>query len=218
LSCWRFSKKHGGAVKSVDWLQPHGFTMFRSLRERADLGIVFVREGDEPPPQVTELPDGSADVDMRYLIPVPSDDLSGWNEQMCAQAFDALAQTSSRDSYPDLAPFFASIELSFEEFDRWRRARGYPKPPFWGGPAASTLLQKPKRGRPPEYSWEQVLRRLHKHAEENGPIGTYEERLQKCTDLAASLHPLGKTPDDSTIRGAIKKYGLDQPPICRPTR
>ena len=121
-------------------------SMFTSLHERSDLGIVFVREGDKPPPPVTELPDGSADVDMRYAIPVPADDVSGWNEQMCEQAFEALAQTSSSDSYPDLAPFFATIKLSFEEFDRWRRARGYPKPAFWGGPAASTVTPETPPG------------------------------------------------------------------------
>jgi hypothetical protein len=58
-------------------------SMFRSLRERVDLGIVFVRVGDDPPPPVTELPDGFVNVDKRHVIPVPSDDVSGWNEQTC---------------------------------------------------------------------------------------------------------------------------------------
>jgi hypothetical protein len=121
-------------------------SMFRSLRERADLGIVFVRVGDDPAPTVTELPDGLMNVDMRHVIPVPSDDVSGWNEQTCEQAFEALAQTSSLESYPDLAPFFASIKLSFEEFDRWRKTRGYPKPAFWGGPAALTMTPEATLG------------------------------------------------------------------------
>jgi hypothetical protein len=114
-------------------------SMFRSLRERVDLGIVFVRVGDDPPPPVTELPDGFVNVDKRHVIPIPSDDVSGWNEQTCEQAFEALAQTSSSDSYPNLAPFFASIKVPFEEFDRWRTARNYPELAFWRNPAASTV-------------------------------------------------------------------------------
>jgi hypothetical protein len=61
-----------------------------------------------------------------------------------------------------------------------------------------------------------VKGRLLEYAKENGAIQTEKELLQKCADLAASIHASGKTPDDKTIRGAIKKYGLDQPPICRP--
>lgn len=114
-------------------------SMFRSLRERSDLGIVFVREGDKPPPRVTELPDGSARVDLAHFIPVPSGDVDGWNEQTCEQAFEALAQTSSSHSYADLTPFFASIKLPFAEFDRWRKARGFPEPGFWSDPTASTV-------------------------------------------------------------------------------
>jgi class 3 adenylate cyclase len=127
--------------------------MFMSLRERPDLGIAFVREGDEPPPQVTELPDGFADIDIRHLIPVPRADVSAWNEQMCEEALDALARTSSTDSYPDLAPFFPSIELSFEEFDGWREACGYPMPGLHGYDRAdccvnkiAAVLDKPKQG------------------------------------------------------------------------
>jgi hypothetical protein len=132
---WRGEIRGQAATTRLQLLQ----SMFRSLGGRAGFGIVFVRKGDDPPPRVTELPDGSAVVDMRHVIPVPSDDVSGWNEQTCEQAFEGLAQTSSSDSYADLAPFFASIKLSFAEFDRWRKARGYPDPAFWRSPAESTV-------------------------------------------------------------------------------
>ena len=167
---------------------------------------------------MTELPDGRVDVDMRCRIRVPSDDISDWNEKICEEAFNAMAETSSAVSYPNFTPFFASIQLSFEEFDKWRRARRYLKPAFWSAPIAKTGLQKPKRGRPPEYSWEQVKARLLEYAKQKGAIQTEKELLQKCADLAASLHASGKMPDDKTIRGAIKNYGLDQPPICHPSQ
>jgi hypothetical protein len=137
---------------------------------------------------------------------------------MCEQAFNALSQTSSTNSYPDLTPFFRSIQLSFEEFDRWRKARGFAKTSFWRVPTASTRLQKRKRGRPPEYNWEQVKTLLLEYAKEKGPIQTEKELVQKCADLATSIHGSRKTPDDKTIRSAIKQSGLDQPPICSPSR
>jgi hypothetical protein len=218
---WRGEIRGQAASTRLQLLQ----SMFRALGDRADLGIVFVREGRPPPNgielpdgivdvEVTELPDGIVDVSTRYHIPVPSDDVTDWNEQMCEQAFNALAQTSSTNSYPNLTPFFRSIQLSFEEFDKWRKARRYLKPAFWSAPVAKTGLQKPKRGRPPEYKWEQVKARLLEYAKEKGAIQTEKELLQKCGDLAAGLHASGKMPDDKTIRGAIKKYGLGQPPIC----
>jgi hypothetical protein len=143
---WRGEIRGQAASTRLQLLQ----SMFRALGDRADLGIVFVR-GGEPPPngielpdgivdvEVTELPDGIVDVSTRYHIPVPSDDVTDWNEQMCEQAFNALSQTSSTNSYPDLTPFFRSIQLSFEEFDRWRKARKYLEPAFWRDSAASTV-------------------------------------------------------------------------------
>ena len=44
---------------------------------------------------------------------------------MCAEAFNAMAETSCTVGSPNFTPFFASIQLSFEEFDKWRRARRY---------------------------------------------------------------------------------------------
>jgi hypothetical protein len=84
------------------------------------------------------LPDGSSEVDLRPRIRVPAMEINDWTEELCEEAFNALAETSSERSYPDLTPFFASIKLSFEEFDKWRMARGYSNP-FWSGPTASTV-------------------------------------------------------------------------------
>jgi hypothetical protein len=36
------------------------------------------------------------------------------------------------------------------------------------------------------------------------------ELLAKCSDLATELHPRKKTPDDKTIREAVKTYALDK--------
>ncbi len=206
---WRGEIRGLAASTRLQLLQ----SMFSSLRERHDLGIVFVREEDDPLPRVTELPRAFAEVDIRPRIPIPSDDVSSWNEEMCKQAFDVLAQTSSTASYPDLAPFFALIKLPYEEFDSWRKAQRFPKPSFWAGPAASGRLQKRNRGRPLVYNWEQVHTRLLEHVKTHGPIRSDQELVQSITDHASDLNPDGKTPDGSTVRDAIEKYGLDKPPI-----
>jgi hypothetical protein len=65
-----------------------------------------------------------------------------------------------------------------------------------------------KRGRPAEYNWPQVKARLQDYVAEDGPVQSSTELLQKCSDFAAELHPDGQTPDDSTIREAVRKHAL----------
>jgi hypothetical protein len=182
--------------------------MFKAMHDRDDLGIVFVHGEDAGLPAVTELPDRSAVVDLRRRIAVPPDDVSGWDERTCELAFRALAQTSSTESYPDITPGLALIELTYDEFDHWRRSRGYSKPMFWR-PAAPHSLEKPKRGRPAEYNWHGVRSLLADYVSLHGPMRTSDELLQKCADFASELHPKNNTPSDKTIRDAIKTHSLD---------
>jgi hypothetical protein len=67
-----------------------------------------------------------------------------------------------------------------------------------------------KRGRPAEYNWSGVKKRLESYASENGPVRTLDELLQKVADFAHDLHPRKKTPSDKTIRDAIKTHALDK--------
>jgi hypothetical protein len=182
--------------------------MFQA-RDRLDLGIVFVQDGDRTAPlEVTELEDTGARVDLRPRIPVPKGDVSDWDERACEPAFQALSQTSSMEHYPDVAPSLAAWELTYEEFCGWCKTRGFAKPKFWRPRDTSSLLEKPKRGRPSEYNWIGVRRRLIEYAKENGPVQNLSELLQKCADFARELHPQRKVPDDSTIRAAIARHGL----------
>jgi hypothetical protein len=64
-------------------------------------------------------------------------------------------------------------------------------------------------GRPAEYAWPAVKRQLTDYVSKHGPIQTRAGLLQKCADFATDLHPKRKTPDDKTIREAIKKHALD---------
>jgi hypothetical protein len=218
---WRGEIRGRAATSRLQLLQ----SMFRSLGGQAGPGIVFVREGDEPPPEVTELPDGFADVALRHVVPVPAADVSGWNEQMCEQAFEALAQTSSSDSYPDLAPFFASIKLSFAEFDKWREARGYFKPAFWSGPAASSNVtsdapsggrdvaqtsrsEKRKAGRKPIFA-APIRRVVFELMEYHGDLSDDDPEWSKQADVEKAVcEKLGDQAPcaESTIRGYVSKY------------
>jgi len=180
--------------------------MFTSMRDRDDLGIVFT-DGESAcgtPPR--ELSDGGFIVHVRHLIRLPSVDLDSWTEASCMEAFHALAQTSSSESYPELVPGLAFIELTHDEFDRWLEKRRYSKPDFW---KPRGRLEIAKRGRPSEYNWDGVKNSLRDYVSQHGPITTQVELLQKCADFARDLHRKKHTPDDNTIRAAIRRYALD---------
>ena len=176
--------------------------MFQT-RDRYD-GILFVVRGDEAPSTSSELPDGSVSVDIRPEVPVPSLDTDIWDEANCQDAFDALAQATSTEHYPEITPGLAFRELTPDEFMGWLRGRGFPVPSFW-----KPTLEKPKRGRPPTYNWEGVKAKLETYVAEHGPVRTSEELIQKCGDFAADLHPKNDVPSDKTIRDAVKKHALD---------
>jgi hypothetical protein len=182
--------------------------MFKAMHDRDDADVVFfVEEAGEP--QMEQLSDGLIAVDLRPCISVPSKDVSTWDESNCEDAFQALAQTSSTESYPEMTPTLAWIELTFEEFTNWLSARGYAKTKFWKPLPATNQLKRAKRGRPADYDWTGVKRRLAAYVDKNGSVENFGELLQKCADFASELHEHKKTPDDSTIRKAIQVNALD---------
>jgi hypothetical protein len=124
--------------------------MFSSMRQRDDLGIVFI-VGDCAGPLPVELPDGSPQVDLRYHIRVPSSSTENWDEAACRDAYHALAKTCSKESYPELTVGFTLIELSYEEFKTWLTNRGFFLPKFWqprDQPAAPQQERKTWQAKP----------------------------------------------------------------------
>jgi hypothetical protein len=178
--------------------------MFRSTY-KDDLGFVFVVGDAEGPPDV-ELPNGSLKVHL-YKIHVPPTNTDNWNEAACKEAFQELAQITKESlfkQYREFAIFLPSIELTFEDFDAWRKKRGYEQPKFFWRPQ----LKSSKRGRPAEYNWPGVKTKLEAYVSKNGPVKTLGELIQKSADFAHELHPCKNTPNDATTRSAIKTYGL----------
>jgi hypothetical protein len=202
---WWLGEIRGDSAARLELLK----RMFQSMRDRNDLGIVFITGEDEGKSSIEELSDGTVVVDVRHRVPLPSSDTNTWDEVNCKDAFLALAQTSSVGSYPEITPALAFIELSYDEFTGWRERRGYTKPKFWKPQSASTPLKKAKRGRPADYNWEGVGAKLLSYVSQHGPVATGEELLQKCADFATDLHPKKRTPAEKTIREAIKTHALD---------
>ncbi len=102
-------------------------------------------------------------------------------------------------------------------FSRWLVKHRLPASPPRFEPLLESVpsqITKPRRGRPAEYNWAGVKSQLSAHVSQYGPVQTFDELMQKCSDFASELHPKGQTPDDSTIRAAIRKHGLDVAAGC----
>jgi len=180
--------------------------IFKSMRDRSDAGVVFITGEDDEKSSIVELPNGSVKVDVRYRIPLPSSDTNTWDETACNEAFMALAQASSIESYPEITPGLAFIELSYTEFTEWLAERGFREPKFW---RPRSVLKKGRRGRPAEYDWHGVQAKLHEYVSLNGPVTSISELLEICANYAMELHPNKRWPDDKTTREAIKTHRLD---------
>jgi len=131
---WWLGEMHGdSAISRLELLK----RMFKSMHDRDDLGIVFIVGNDAVRPLVKELLDGSLMVNVRHEIRLPSSDTNAWDEAACKDAFYSLAQTSSLESYPEIAPGLAYIELSHDEFVGWLKRNGYRVPKFWRAASAT---------------------------------------------------------------------------------
>jgi hypothetical protein len=108
--------------------------MFTSMRHRDDLGIVFI-VGDCAGPQ---------EADLRYEIRVPSNNTETWDEAACRGAFQALAEISSTESYPEFVVVLTLIQLSYEEFSTWCTKRVFSMPTFWK-PRDQVVAQKERK-------------------------------------------------------------------------
>ena len=108
--------------------------------------------------------------------------------------------------------FLANCWIPRSMFSRWLAKHRHPaSPPRFEPVLRSEALQlmKPRRGRPAEYNWAGVKLRLLDYVSQHGPVRIFAELLQKCSDFASELHPKRRTPDDKTIRVAIRKHELD---------
>ncbi|HEV2627241.1 MAG TPA: hypothetical protein VGV41_01165 [Pseudolabrys sp.] len=71
-------------------------------------------------------------------------------------------------------------------------------------------LKKATRGRPLTYNWEGVKRGLVSYRQKNGDVQSRNELLHLCSEYATELNRERRTPDDATIRDAIRVHKLDR--------
>jgi hypothetical protein len=129
-----------------------------------DFGIVFVVGDESGLPGITEVPDGTVEVEIRPRIRAPSTDTERWNDTDCAPAYESLAATPVLASDPTIGPVLSGINLSHQEFTHWLERCHYGQPTFWTRMVAnedtSRLSDQPqsdastssprRRGRKPE--------------------------------------------------------------------
>jgi hypothetical protein len=200
-AAWWLGELRGDSVRSpLQFLQK----MFTSMRDRDDLEIVFLI-GNSPGPLPIELPDGSVMVDVRQQIRVPSSNIETWNEISCRDAFQALAETCSLDSYPELAISLAWIRLSYEEFVAWCTKRGYSEPTFWR-PQRHRVRVEAKLGKKLTHSEEAVLSAIS----ELFPNGKLDHKA-KGRDNLINMHLANSgmsRVSPRTIQRALAKFKL----------
>jgi hypothetical protein len=168
-------------------------------------GIVFVTEEDAGPPLSVTLPDGTATVDLRPRIMVPSD-TDKWNEASCAAAFKVLAKSPSWEHYPEISPGLDFIELTRVEFIKWLAARGFEIPMFWKGPVDTTIPFK----KAPDAIVIKAIMNVYDLADANGekPPNIKELPAQVLIHLRAKgyeasgrqIETLGSSPEFKTRR------------------
>jgi hypothetical protein len=76
--------------------------------------------------QETTLPDGSVEVDLRPIIPLPAGPPETWTDATCADAYAALAKTSIDDLPRDIAKAVGAKPVRFEQFCAFVKAK-YPE-------------------------------------------------------------------------------------------
>ena len=86
-----------------------------------------------PPVTCVERDDGSVDVDIRKLVPIPSSDTSTWSEANCAEAFGALAELEDyRDCGDVMTPaFHSALAVTEPAFRAWLAHNKVNPPKFW---------------------------------------------------------------------------------------
>jgi hypothetical protein len=174
--------------------------------------LFFLPDGEEAP-KLEVLGDGSAIVDVRPLVPIPSSDQNCWTDENCIGAFQMIAEcwekiTRSRG----FELFFGMCEIQFSrlEFLRWVKAERFRHPSFWGRLTRSDL-RPTETERPKSLPKDTVLKMLREHRETLGGDITLDEGVKFVAKFAPRI------PRDEA-RGMVRKISGNQGPGPRDRR
>jgi hypothetical protein len=92
--------------------------------------LLVLRPGEPVEPEIVDLPDGGAIVDLRHRIAWPPVDGPSRSIARLA-AFEALAAASLDDYSADVAPLLAGQTVTRDAFAQFCEEHGYPLPKFW---------------------------------------------------------------------------------------
>lgn len=97
-------------------------------RDNTHPEILFIREGDVPPPEVIYLPDGGAIVEIATRVPLP-DREDNW--PALKKAFAALASAKSEAYSQMTGPILFETDIEREAFAAYCAGIPQPLPKFW---------------------------------------------------------------------------------------
>jgi hypothetical protein len=105
--------------------------MLRVLYRNYQDQIAFVVPGFEEPTSARELPDGGVEVFRPWSVPLPNTQPESWDDNNCAEAFEAVAEAWDCERFRIVAMSIHWIEMTVAEFMKWIDETSYSTPTFW---------------------------------------------------------------------------------------
>ena len=126
--------------------------------------IVICRNQEQMGAEQVLLPNGDIDVDLRTFVFLPTD-IADWNEKLCGQAYEKLAECEATAYAPDFLTGFKTMQVGKRNFLMFLRCYELVPPRFWYNPdhpsrgliRQATIhpipSRRPRRGRPKKYDY-----------------------------------------------------------------
>jgi hypothetical protein len=122
---------------------PRRCDLVRALYATRGSGPIFVVHGRETQPSITMLEGGGAQVDLSPHIPLPNSLPDSWTDDLCTDAFNAIAASWNERAFAVIAPSVLSVGLDSRSFFQWTALQGYPRPTFWRREPQTTPTSSP---------------------------------------------------------------------------
>lgn len=180
----------------------------RVLVEQADRGqVAFLPGGTQDPPVVVELPDESADVDLRVRVPLPEADPESWTDAICADAFEVLGKDWTEDMSEELVVGLLATTVARVDFMDWIERSDFAAPKFWG--------RKRSGKKPPKYMAVRAILDFVNGYLCAHPTATMDETVTAANYEASAA---GNRANRDVVRKAYIAYRHAQGPLPRGRR